>query len=143
MILSEIKFERYDNQNIVNSSKFMRKKNNYRSSIDTLAIVRPIVPVPQQMSRTVVVLLTPHHSAICSYKTSAPGVLTIKKNEKMFNITSLFRQSEFNILELIYFLHDKNLGKKHLGIFQNSCPEGFPLYSTSETRNKKASLSTN
>lgn len=107
----------------------------------TLAKVKPMVPVPQQMSRTVVVVVAPHQSAICSYKTSAPAVFTVKQSSvtcitsnrsKVFYILLNFNTCMYKIIVFLNYL-----GRKHLEKFQSSYSEEFLEYSTIEQSVRK------
>ena len=71
----------------------------------------PMVPVPQQMSKTVVVGEALHQSAISLYSTSAPAVFTSGKKVETHQFKKCKTQG--NILFTFIFGGD-NTGSKHL-----------------------------
>ena len=71
----------------------------------------PMVPVPQQMSKTVVVGEALHQSAISLYSTSAPAVFTSGKKVETHQFKKCKTQG--NVLFTFIFGGD-NTGSKHL-----------------------------
>ena len=90
----------------------------------------PMVPVPQQMSKTVVVGEALHQSAISLYSTSAPAVFTSGKKAETHQIKKCKTQG--NVLFTFIFGGDST-GSKH---FQCNSQNSRNDYVYAKNKNK-------